>query len=180
MRQFTNEEKTVSAETLGSFLSQRRLRLGYKSQRQFAIAAVIDPAYYGRLESANQLGSQESWVDVAKGLKIRPGIMLDLFADELTVEQALELCEKEDKYGSEFKHTSKILELPDVLKSIDREYLQDLISDLEKIRNVEHNASIIAEVARQVEFEDELIEKEEELEQRNKQQERIMNERKVS
>jgi transcriptional regulator with XRE-family HTH domain len=169
---------TVSMQSLGAFIYKRRKSLGL-TQDQLADKVNMDSAYIGRLENGKQIGAASSLVNVARAIDIKPGILLDLLADEIGPEEAELSLRKEESLIIQDGDTHYI-KLPDVLKPQDREYLQELVGDIEKIRNVEHNAAIIAQVARQLEFEDELIEKEEELERRKKQQERMMSERKVS
>lgn len=76
----------MSLKSLGAFV--RDCRKNKKiSQRQLADMINMDESYIRRLEAGKQVGSASSLVAVARALEIRPGLLLDLFADTTNAEE---------------------------------------------------------------------------------------------
>ena len=74
-----SESEKMFVEKLAEYVKSRRLALGI-SQREVARRGGIDFNYVSRLENMARLGSFENLIGLARGLDVRPGVLLDVLA----------------------------------------------------------------------------------------------------
>jgi transcriptional regulator with XRE-family HTH domain len=77
------EVEQLSKESLVTFLNSRMQGLGMSKVRDLAKAAKIDDAQASRLLNPQnkEIGSYETLIKVAGALKVRPGALLDAYAE---------------------------------------------------------------------------------------------------
>lgn len=123
----------MEEKKLGAFIKSRRLQLSL-TRREFSELTSIDPDYLNNIEQG-RVPSPQNLILIADGLKIRPGVLLDVLAgyDEKDV----------------FVNSLNSIKLPEVLltEQDDRKDIEEYIAfkAYRRLRlNDEHNEEIIA------------------------------------
>jgi transcriptional regulator with XRE-family HTH domain len=114
-----NDEELVSYKSLGRFVRQKRISMGYKSAERFAEANPgLTASYVKHIEAGDGMfGSPETFTGLAKALGVTPGLMMDILVDFKDFEGNL-------------LQTNNTINLPDNFTDEDRKLISDLISFL--------------------------------------------------
>jgi transcriptional regulator with XRE-family HTH domain len=123
----------VSMQSFGERIRSRRLELKI-TQEKLAEAVSVDPSYIRHLEHGRRFGSIDFIVKLAKALKLRPGELVDLYAD---VENTRE--------GEEALLPPAARTMPNEYQGRIRLYVKDMIRlyDLEYTRNIDSSGNQI-------------------------------------
>lgn len=92
----TIEGLNVNTQALGDLVRLRRVSLNL-SQEKLEEYSGVDQSQIYRLENGKATGSVDGLARIAFVLKMRPGILLDVFSEIMTVEVGLNLAKVEDQ-----------------------------------------------------------------------------------
>jgi transcriptional regulator with XRE-family HTH domain len=130
----------VSKQTLGAFVRQRRESLGMKTIQALADEADLNRSQISELESGKETVSYDSLIRIAAALKVRPGTLLDVYA-ELPLE------------GANNPDIQRSIDLLSQLSPEGRKVADAVLNYFIRIENAAHNAAIEAKYDRQLEEE---------------------------
>jgi transcriptional regulator with XRE-family HTH domain len=130
-------ENTLSKQTLGAFIKQRREALGLKTIQALATLADLNRSQISELESGKETVSYDSLIRIADALKVRPGVLIDVYAEKpIEPNNDPDVQQMVDSIGQLSPGTRKLA--------------NDIIQRLIELDNMWHNAAIEAKYDRQL------------------------------
>jgi transcriptional regulator with XRE-family HTH domain len=111
-------EELVSYKSLGRFVRQKRISMGYNSAEKFATAntGLVTASYVKHIEAGDGMfGSPETFTGLARALGVTPGLLMDILVDFRDLD-------------GNILQIGNIITLPDNFTMEDKQLIADLIS----------------------------------------------------